>query len=91
MVTRTRNVTGRSVSSQMVRVVVPDVSPITFQRRDLGWSLSSWMSATWGLAMAIRLSSRRVWMIRDWPSTRLISASGSLTVSIRLFTSLTTC
>ena len=36
------------------------------------------MSATWGLAMAIRLSTRRVWMIRDWPSTRLISASGSL-------------
>ena len=41
--------------------------------------------------MTIRLITRRVWMIRDWLSTRLISASGSLIVSIRLLTSLATC
>ena len=36
-----------------------------FSSRESGWSLSSSTSATRGLAMTIRLSTRRVWMIRD--------------------------
>ena len=76
MVTRTRNVTGRSVSSQRVKVVVPDMYPLMFHSRELGWSLSNSTSATKGLEMTIRLITRRVWMIRDSFSTRLISASG---------------
>ncbi len=71
-------------------MVVPDIFPWIFNRRETGLVVEQLDVGDQGVGDEHSVERRRVWMVRNWPSTTLISASGSMIFWIRLVTSLAT-